>query len=312
MLATIIAEDFAGMRSQGQGLAERAGFEWEFQPIFVKKGDIFSNLPVRFWPQPLKRLENITLSPATKLIISIGGKGGAAGAALGRLHHLPVVQIQNPRISLTGYDLVIANQHDHLKGKNVFIARTALHNVTPARLLQSKQKWQEEIRQDADKVLGVLLGGANGRYKFDDNDAVIIAEKINSFIQNTGMRCVITPSRRTPSASLSLLERLLEPSRAVVLSGQGTENPYLGILACSDLLAVTQDSVSMISEAVATEVPVAILPLKGRSARIEYFLTELLKMGRVQLGLENISLNRCDRLDDTSLAAEEIYRRIQF
>lgn len=86
----------------------------------------------------------------------------------------------------------------------------------------------------------------------------------------------------------------------------------MGLLACADILAVTQDSVSMISEAVATDKPVCILPLKGRSSRIDSFVKTLQKAGRIQSSLDVASFIPCYHLDDTWLAAEEVRRRIQF
>ena len=42
------------------------------------------------------------------------------------------------------------------------------------------------------------------------------------------------------------------------------DNPYFGILALADRLIVTAESISMISEALATGRPVHVLPLEGR------------------------------------------------
>lgn len=312
MHAAIIAEDFAGMRSQGRGLAERAGFSWEFQPVLANRRKLVSRLPVRFWPYSLGLFAPFSLSSATRLIISVGGKGAVAGAALGRAHGVPVVQIQHPRAKLSPFALVVASAHDRLEGPNVLSVRTAMHDVTPARLAQAAGPWRERIRAGAEKVLGVLLGGSNGRYRLEEPEAVALSGELAGFIRLTGARCVLTPSRRTSRQALAVLQERLAPLGAVVLEGEGTENPYMGLFACSDVLAVTQDSVSMMSEAVATDRPVAILPLKGRSSRLEHFVTILEKAGRVQSSLRNISFMPCERLDDTSLAADEIHHRIQF
>ncbi len=312
MHAAIIAEDFAGMRSQGRGLAERTGFSWEFHPVITNRGRLVSRLSVRFWPHSLGLFAPFSLSSATRLIISVGGKGGVAGAALGKRYGLPVVQIQHPRVKLSPFALVVASQHDRLEGPNVLSVRTAMHDVTPARLEEAGKLWKDRIRAGAEKVLGVLLGGSNGRYRLEEAEAAVLSEKLAGFMQVTGVRCVLTPSRRTSRQALEVLRERLMPLGGVVMEGKGNENPYMGLLACADALAVTQDSVSMISEAVATDRPVCILPLKGRSSRLERFVEILEKEGRVQYSLRNVSFSPCKRLDDTSLAAEEIHRRIQF
>lgn len=311
MHATIIAEDYAGMRSQGRGLAERAGFSWDFQPIITQKDSWALRLPVRFWPRSLGLFAPFHLSSATRLIISLGGKGGVAGAALGAHYGLPVVQIQHPRARLSPYALVIVNEHDKISGPNILSIRTALHDVTPARLAEAAQRWHSPIRAGAERVLGVLLGGSNGRYRFEESEAAALAAHIARFIRKTSVRCVITPSRRTSPKALAFMRAHLQPLGAVVMDGEGEENPYMGLLACADILAVTQDSVSMISEAVATDKPVCILPLKGRSSRIESFVKTLQKAGRVQSSLDLTSFMPSHHLDDTWLAAEEVRRRIQ-
>ena len=58
------------------------------------------------------------------------------------------------------------------------------------------------------------------------------------------------------------------------------ENPYFGMLALADAIVVTMDSVSMVSEAVATHAPVLLAALPGRSRRIEAFHQTLLAEGR--------------------------------
>ena len=75
----------------------------------------------------------------------------------------------------------------------------------------------------------------------------------------------MTPSRRTPAAVRTLLaERLAADADAFVWDGAG-ENPYLGILALSQRLVVTCDSVSMVSEALATPATVEIYGAAGEN-----------------------------------------------
>ena len=53
-------------------------------------------------------------------------------------------------------------------------------------------------------------------------------------------------------------------------------------LALADAVVVTVDSVSMVSEAVATEAPVLLAALPGRSRRNRLFIDALLAEGRVR------------------------------
>jgi len=67
-----------------------------------------------------------------------------------------------------------------------------------------------------------------------------------------------------------------------VWDGDG-ENPYFGMLALADLIVVTQDSVSMISEAAATTAPMLVAELPGRSRRQAMFLKMMRDEGRIRL-----------------------------
>ncbi|QHI95498.1 hypothetical protein GT348_03750 [Aristophania vespae] len=310
MHATLIAENYAGMLSQGRGLLERAGFSWDFQPVNFKKNSSFSSLKFRLGADPLKYVNPLTVKAESDFLVSIGGKGAIIGKALGSICKLPVIQIQNPRISLKNFALVIANHHDKLKGENVFAIRTALHGVTDQALSQARHRWSSRLIGGESKILGVLLGGSNGRYVFGEKEAVFIAHQIQAFITAHNMSCIITPSRRTDPKALNRMEKILTPYNVRILKGEGEDNPYLGILACSDCLAVTEDSVSMISEAIATRLPVGILPLSGQSSRLKYFINILKTENRVTSFGVNMKINHTEKLDDTPLAVEEIKRRI--
>lgn len=308
--ATLVAENYAGHLSQGKGLAERAGFSWDFQPVIFRRKGFLPRILFHTAFYRLAQIEPVVITPRTDLIISMAGKGSRVAALLGRQHNLPVIQIQDPRMSLKDFDLVIANEHDGLKGEKIVMVRTALHGVTDVKLTQARQKWQSVIVQEGQGVLGVLLGGTNGRYIFEEREAARLAEEISAFISVHQMTCVITPSRRTSPQALAVMKARLQSEKVHFLEGQGDENPYLGILACSDVLAVTEDSVSMISEAVATDCPVGILSLSGRSARLRGFVEGLERLGRVFPFAINMPLVRMEKLDDTPLAVERIKRHL--
>ena len=309
MKALIIAEDFAGMRAQGAGLAEKAGFDWEFRAVRIHSP--WNHMPARFWPSPLRCIDHIDCPDDTDVLISIGGTGGIIGAALSRKHNIPVVQIQNPRTSLSRFDIVVANTHDGISGSNVLVSRNALHPVTPEKLALARNEWNSRLKLDQRPLLSVLTGGANGRFSFDPADAERIATLLLEFMQRHDHQVVLTPSRRTGVEALDVLHRKLIPAGVRILTGAGAENPYMGMLACADMIAVTTDSVSMISEAAATTAPVLILPLPGRSARIGRFIDTLEKAGRIRPFSSDAEPWSVQPLDDTPSAAREMRQRLK-
>ncbi|MBR0559677.1 mitochondrial fission ELM1 family protein [Neokomagataea anthophila] len=309
MTATIIAEDFAGMRTQGLGLAETAGWEAHFCPVHARP--FWSNLSSRFWLRPLSCIEPIALPPQTNVLIGVGGTGGIIGRALARKYHLPIVQIQNPRRQFKRFDVIIANPHDGIAGENILISRNALHPVTPQKLESARQQWHSHLRRDHRPLLAVMIGGANGRFTLGPREAAHMADTIIAYTQHHNMQTIVTPSRRTGADVITVLREHLTPHGIRLETGEGDANPYMGMLACADMIAVTTDSVSMISEAVATPAPVMILPLPGRSQRIGQFIAALEKDDRIRpFSIEHTSWT-VRPLDDTPDIAREMRRRLK-
>ena len=122
---------------------------------------------------------------------------------------------------------------------------------------------------------------------------------------------MVTPSRRTAEDVRHAMARVLAPEGAWIWDGAG-ENPYFGMLALADAIVVTQDSVSMISEAASTRVPVMVAALPGRSRRIGLFLHVLEQEGRIRRFQGRLEEWPVTPIDDTPMAAEELRRRLGF
>jgi uncharacterized protein len=157
--------------------------------------------------------------------------------------------------------------------------------------------------------VAVLLGGSNGRYRLEAPLALELAIELNAMVKATGAGLVITPSRRTAPEVVTILRDVLAPGGAWIWDGTG-ENPYFGMLACADAIIVTADSVSIVSEAVATSAPVYLVRLPGKSARIGAFMDGLVEDKRSRNFAGRLELWDCLPLDDTAMAAAEMRRRL--
>ncbi len=192
-----------------------------------------------------------------------------------------MVQVQHPRMDPRRFDLVVVNRHDELTGPNVVVTRTALHRVTPARLAEAAQQWRPRFAHLQRPLVAVLVGGSNGRFRLDGAVGGELAGQLAAMMRRDEVGVAVTPSRRTDPAATQRLREALEPLGGYVWDGSG-DNPYFGMLALADAIVVTMDSVSMISEAVATAAPVMLAVLPGRSRRNGLFTDALLAEGRVR------------------------------
>ena len=302
----ILSEGLAGLQAQALGLAEAAGLVPDVRVL--TPGSPWKHIPARFWPRPLRVVADAVRPPMPAVAIGCGGMAGAVLAAL-RSPSLPVVQVQNPRMNPRKFDLIVANAHDEMTGPNVIVVRTALHRVTRARLAAEGELWRERLAPFKRPLVAVLLGGNNGRYRLDADAGGKLAADLAAMARRDGVGIVVTPSRRTDPAVTVLMRQALEPVGGWVWDMTG-DNPYFGMLALADTVIVTQDSVSMISEASATAAPVMFAPLPGKARRHELFLGIMRDAGRIRPFEGRYAPWNVSPLNDTPGAAAEMCRRL--
>jgi hypothetical protein len=302
----ILSEGYAGLQAQALGLAEAAGLRPELRVLAPRAP--WKWVAASLWPAPLAAVHDVIRAPLPELVIGCGGVAAAVGAAL-RRGGRRVVQVQHPRMDPRRFDVVVVNRHDELTGPNVVVTRTALHRVTPARLAEAGEQWSTQFAHLKRPLVAVLVGGSNGRFRLDASVARDLGAQLASMMQRDGVGVAVTPSRRTDPAVTRVLSEALMPLGGYVWDGSG-DNPYFGMLALADAIVVTIDSVSMVSEAVATPAPVMLATLPGRSRRNSLFIDGMLAEGRVREFAGRLEVWPVEPLDDTAEAAAEMCRRL--
>ena len=306
----ILTPGAAGFESQARGLAAALELQPAMKRLNAKRP--WKWLPASLWLRPL---DAVTSSPALAppwpdLVISCGRIAAPVALAIkvasgGKTR---VAHIQNPQMRLDRFDIVIAPRHDGIAGPNVVVTVGAIHPVTKASLAQAARNWRSAFASLPRPLIGVLIGGSNGRYRLDEAETVKLANTLASLAQQNHAGVAVTPSRRTGAANEAILRARLSGTPAFLWDGQG-ENPYLGILALADMLVVTEDSVSMTSEALATGKPVYVARLPGHSRRQRRFHEALMAAGFTRpLGAELAHWSYTPP-DDTARAAAECRRR---
>jgi mitochondrial fission protein ELM1 len=298
MEARIICGDLAGLRNQALGLVEAAGLAPDVRTVSWR--GLAAGLPPLGMVAPLRFVaREVVAGPLPGVVVACGGQGSRVAAAL-RGPAVRAVAVQDPRMDLNKFDLVFAARHDAIAGANVFVTRTALHRATPARLAGEAMVWAPAFARVQRPLVAVLLGGSNGRYRFGVAEARDLAGQLAALIRQ-GAGVAITPSRRTAKPVVQVFKEVLGPLGAWIWAG-GNPNPYFGMLGLADAVVVTADSVSMVSEAVATSVPVFLVRLPGKSARIGAFMDMMAADGRVRDFAGKLDLWDSAPMDDTPAA----------
>jgi mitochondrial fission protein ELM1 len=252
-----------GMRTQARGLALAVADVVVEKTVGRGDGDAF---------QP----------PWPDIVISCGRRAAGRALAVRRASggRTLAVHVQDPRSRAGAFDLVIAMAHDAIaEGGNVIKVATALHDVTSDTLTKAAETWRARLSPLGRPLAGVIVGGSLRGRPFTEADGRRLVEALSRMRAGSGAALAITPSRRTPAATLALLQKTCSDDRAFVWGGVG-ENPYLGILALADRLIVTSDSVSMVSEALATPHPVEVFDLGF--ARHTGFIQGLVERGLIR------------------------------
>lgn len=218
------------------------------------------------------------------------------------------VQIQNPGISPSHFDLVIAPMHDDLWGTNVISTIGALHRATPQRLAEEAARLAPRLAGLPRPFLGVLIGGANAVYRFGTEEARALAAALKVQSARSGGSLLVTPSRRTGEGNVTILREALADTPGFVWNGEG-DNPYFGILGSADVLLATGDSVNMVTEACASGKPVYIYALPGGSEKFEQFHEGLTLRGYARLyegSLESCPSNRLYEMTRVARAVAQL------
>lgn len=105
------------------------------------------------------------------------------------------------------------------------------------------------------------------------SDAITYAERKNALLS-------VQTSPRTPAGAVTALERSITPPHRLGVFGRG-ENRYKAVLAEASEVIVTSDSVSMLSDALASGRPVSVYPLP-RSDNLKWRVGEWLYRNAVE------------------------------
>jgi mitochondrial fission protein ELM1 len=251
---------------------------------------------------------------ATQPGLAIGCGRQAAGAlrVLGR-SGTRTVQILDPRISPRYWDLVVAPEHDRLRGDNVLTLLGSLNPVTDDWLAWGRAAFSSFEHLPGPRT-ALLVGGPTDHAPWQQGDIVPLFRELAAHVRADGGSVLATTSRRTPRAVTQALLRAFDDVPGVIWSDGGDgSNPYAGLLGWADRVVCTPDSVNLLSEACATRVPVGVLLGQRAQARMERFQKSLIERGRLLDGIAALDADPAQPIEplrETARIAAEVKARL--
>jgi hypothetical protein len=276
----VLVDSRVGNSNQALSLADELSTEYETKNIEYNCFAILPNSILGFWPFHVKRsiLSELKNQPLPEIIISSGRRTAAFASYLRKLsgNKLKIIQIMKPDISPDQFALIVLPQHDFFVQTlpNVIRIIGALNSVQK-KLPQAEAEFIKNY-PDLRNFIAVVLGGSNRKWNFNVDNAVLLANQLNTMSHNHSMPLFISFSRRTPRHVKELFcNRFLWPHIIYDPDKPGA-NPYLGLIAKASYIITTADSISMCSEAASTGKPLYIfMPENFYLKKHKFFVQQL-------------------------------------
>lgn len=205
-------------------------------------------------PGPARALMQLAMSrfpagdrlPRPGLVIGAGHRTHLPLLAARRATGARAVVLMRPTLPARCFDLCIVPEHDGVTGENIVVTRGALNAVAPG--------------ATKDARAGLLLIGGPSRHS-GWNAAAIVQAVRDIALRDRDVQWTLTTSRRTPADSVRALQAL-ELSNLRVVRFADTDPQWLPQqLASASRAWVTEDSVSMVYEALTARTLVGLIPV---------------------------------------------------
>jgi len=306
--AHLLSQGMHGMISQLEGLAK--ALKLNFKHHNVKLKSIWNFIPPRFTPISENLLtENFICD--SKIIISCGRKSVIHSIALKKRFKNQIfnIHIQDPKVSLKHFDLVVCPEHDNLKGDNVINTKGAIHYLSK-KDISEKSKYLK-IDKENKKIIAFIIGGPNKYFNFSEEQTNYIFNQVKNLFTADKYKIIVIPSYRTPQNVIKKAYNVFTHDHFVIK--EVDKNAYLSSLSICDYVIVTCDSTSMISEAAVTGKPVYIANMKPvkNNYRFQSFYSQFKKLGIIRDLEDSIDTWSYNKLDEANRISPIIKERIK-
>ncbi len=313
----VLDDPRAGTAAQAIGIAERLGYPFRRIPLVWNRKSHMAGLMPHGSLMGVANASSFETNgePSPDLVISAGRRSGAVALWLRARYGCRLVHCMSPGLAglfrRDAFDLLVIPAHDRPNAApNVMPVLGAPHRVSPQSLAQAERAWRERLGHLPHPRVALLAGGPMRAVGMPTELAFALGRGVATLAMAMGGTVMATTSRRTGDAASDALADGLGPAMHVLYRwGEPDENPYMGFVATADVIVVTADSVSMISEACATEAPVYVALPELAGPRHRALVESLAQAGQVRPFGPSLAGWERTPLDESGRVADEIRRR---
>ncbi len=212
--------------------------------------------------------------PATRpdLIVSAGGKTSFANTWLAQVLGVPNFYAGSlRRIHPECFTAVLTLEAggDSARFLQVKLPPGA---VDPEELVQAAARFRAATGEPAQRYWTLLLGGDGAGYRFREPDWQRLARLLQRLARQQGVRWLVVGSRRTGRRAQTLLQQNLSADsvQAMYWFGQDADFSMDAVLGLAERIMVTEDSMTMLAEAIYAQKPVHSLQPQQAAPTVRY------------------------------------------
>jgi mitochondrial fission protein ELM1 len=209
------------------------------------------------------------------LILSSGGKSVFTGRLLADQFDVPYVFIGERKPYPSEWFHTVFTPSPMEQGIHDVAINLIPTGVTPEKVAQAASSYG----RPEGKLWAMVIGGASRSHPYSEQDWRQLAEGMNVLSKEYGTRWLLTTSRRTGTDA----ERILKESiHAEVLAdaiwwGDKPEKRMLALLGIAETVCVTQDSLTMVTECVASGKPIMVVRPESETFPRDSFMPQYLQ-----------------------------------
>lgn len=228
------------------------------------------------------------------LVISCGSSLAGINLFLSKENLAKSICVMKPDwLRLKRFDLVIMPEHDTppIK-KNVAVTYGALNLIDEDYLRIQADKLKGIIGDLGPQIsLGLLIGGNTGKYRLSVEGIRKVIFDVKKVSRDLDMNVLVTTSRRTPKEIEDFIRGELKDfdrcKLLIIANERNIPEAVGGILGLSDFVLVSEESISMISEAASSGKYAGVIRMKSKFSNLglrhERFLRNLESQGHIFL-----------------------------
>lgn len=307
-----LRQSLSAVRAAGGGTEKSvvsSTIEIKFKNNFTRAmAQVFLACGIDILESCLKRESYLALRGAhPDLVVSCGSSLAGINLLLAKENLARSVCIMKPGMfGLKKFDLAIVPEHDKPPiRKNAAVTLGALNLIDEEYLKEQSAQLKSLIggAGGCKLSIGLLLGGDSKRYRLSFEGTREVVKELKKACLDMDARLLVTTSRRTPKEIEDLIKDELKSfdrcKLLVIANERNIPEAVGGILGLSDFVLVSEESISMISEAASSGKYAGVIRMKSKSSgpgpRHERFLRNLESQGHAFLIPSD---NIADRLKD--------------